>query len=54
MKWDYSRAAATGAYGWHQYASDERWPAKIAALKRPAPLMKKRKIRFLTLRPKNR
>ncbi len=32
MKWDYSRAAATGAYGWHQYASDERWPAKIAAL----------------------
>lgn len=32
MKWDYARASATRMHGWHQYASDEQWPVKIAKL----------------------
>ncbi|MBR5950279.1 MAG: glucosaminidase domain-containing protein [Actinomycetaceae bacterium] len=36
MKWDYERSSATRARGWHQYATDVKWPQKIARLTKSA------------------
>jgi beta-N-acetylglucosaminidase len=32
IKWDVARSNAARAYGWHQYATDHRWPTKNSEL----------------------